>query len=126
MSDIQFLSKELQHKSRSTEEIILSYFDAIVALDELKEAGLAILGFELIFYREAHTIEHNHFIVYFPDEIVWDEFIETAYQQVKDQINKEYLHMQYSDLNEDDFFFVITVTNKEEFESYYYKFIRLD
>lgn len=126
MSDLELLPFELKTKSISTDEIILDYDHAVEALDYFLNLGYATLGFEMIHKNASGRREIKNYVSYFPDAIVWEEFVKNAYSQVKDQMKAAFDGLIYTDIDENEVYFCLTFVNKQEFEDYYYEFVAAD
>ena len=90
MKERELLPEALKECSISDEEIIVPYDEALKLLDFFRESGYAALGYEMLKSLTYRQTEIRTFVSYFPDSIVWEEFVEDAYVQVKKNLERDY------------------------------------
>lgn len=126
MKERELLPEALKECSISDEEIIVPYDEALKLLDFFRESGYAALGYEMLRVSHIEQTEIRTFVSYFPDSIVWEEFVEDAYVQVKKNLERDYQELLFSDEGIDDVYFLMTFVNQQEFEDYYYDYVVAD
>lgn len=126
VKDLERLPDTLRNRSISDEEIIVSYDDALLVLDFFHESKYAALGFEVLRVTAQERTEIRTFVSYFPDSIVWEEFVDNAYGQVKNNLVKVFEQLCFSDEGDEDLYVLLTFVNRQEFEDYYYDYVVAD
>lgn len=126
MKDIDLLPNKWRQLSISQDEIVVPYEASYPILDFFRMKGYAALGCEVLHVSETEHIEIRTFISYFPDAIVWEEFVNDAYHQVRNFLEQTYKELLYGEEELDDIYVLLTFVNRQEFETYYYDFIAVD
>lgn len=126
MKEIDYLPNELRQMSICDNEIIVPYEVALEILSYFHTLGYAALGYEILKVLPEETLEIRTFVSYFPDSIIWEEFVDDAYGQVKSNLEKTYEELLFSDEGVNDLFILLTFVNRQEFETKYYEFVSAD
>jgi hypothetical protein len=119
MSKLNLLPKDMKARSLSDSEIVLSYKDALKALDIFDHADLAFLGWEGWAKYHDGTVGHCDYqgtesIDRKPDE-PWKSYAKRGYDFVKKTITDDYKDWEKSEhAKKYELYFCISVISEEE------------
>lgn len=127
MREIDLLPDQIKKMSLSSEEIILDYQHSLAALEFFREQNYACIGFEVLLDRDNRYVEIRNFVSDYPEEMVWDVFVMSAYHQVKFQLDLIHRELLYKEEYEDEeIYFCLTFIDSHSFEENYYDYIMVD